>query len=387
MKAAVFYGERDFRVEDVAIPKIEPADILIKVKTCGICGSDLHAYKEGIFSRPGFIMGHELSGEVVEVGSQVKDIKLGDRVVPLVVPLSDAIKGCGTCFWCTRGQPQWCPTNLHKPCGECAHCKGGQFWMCEQLQRHLLIGMSRNGGYSEYVYVPDAAVNINVFKIPDNLSWEEAAFIEPLWGAYRWVLMADPQPDDVAVVTGLGTIGMLVMEVLKNFVSKVIVSEVSDKRLQLAKELGADVTINARQEDPLQKVIEITGIGRSFAGKGGGLADIVMECSGAPVALQQAIEMARTGGRIVVIGLFEEDVPINMNHVIHKQLNLISSFGWGTHQISKEIQGAIKLLEDGKVSVKPLISHEFPIDKIMEAFEVQTKPDQSVKVLIKPELS
>ena len=385
MKAAVFYGAKDFRVEDIAEPKIEPTDILVKVKACGICGSDLHAYKEGIFSRPGFVMGHELSGEVIEVGEKVKDIKVGDRVIPMQVPFNDAIKDCGTCFWCTRGQPQWCPSNSHKPCGECDYCKSGKFWMCDQLQRYLLLGYSRNGGYSEYVTVPDATLDINVFKVPDSISWEEAAFVEPLWGAYRWVLMAEPKPHDVAVVIGLGTIGMLVMEVLKNFVSKVIVAEVSEKRLQLAKELGADVIINATQEDPLQKIIELTGTGRSFSGKGGGCADIVMECSGAPIALQQAIEMPHTGGRIVLIGLYEQDVPINVNHIIHKQLSLISSFGWGKHSITKEIKESMQLLADGKVKVKPLISHEFPVDKIMEAFEVQTKPDQSVKVMIKPE--
>ena len=208
--------------------------------------------------------------------------------------------------------------------------------------------------------------------------------MEPLWGAYRWVMMADPQPFDTAVVTGLGTIGLLVMEVLKNFVSKVIVTEVSQKRLQLARELGADVAIDVTKEDPLKKVIELTGTGRSFAGKGGGCADIVMECSGVAVALQQAIEMTRAGGHIVLVGLFEEDVPINVNHVIHKQLNLISSFGWGKKPVNQEIKEAIRLLADGKVNVKPLISHQFPLDRIMEAFEVQTKPDQSVKVLVTP---
>jgi threonine dehydrogenase-like Zn-dependent dehydrogenase len=386
MKAAVFYGAHDFRVEDVPEPRIEPTDILIKVKSCGICGSDLHAYKEGLFSRPGFIMGHELSGEVAEVGSGVKDIKVGDRVVPMLIPFNEFLKGCGECFWCLRGQPQWCPTNIHKPCGECDYCKSGQFWMCDKMQRHLLLGYSRNGGYSEYVTVPDAQLNVNFFKVPDTLSWEEAAFVEPLWGAYRWVMMANPQTHDVAVVIGLGTIGLLVMEVMKLYASKVIVTEISDKRLQLAKELGADATINAKQEDPVKKIIELTGSGRSYAGKGGGCADIVMECSGAGIALRQAMDMTRTGGRIVLIGLFEEDVPINANLIIHKQLSLISSFGWGTGKITKEISESMKLLAERKVNVKPLISHEFPVSGIMDAFEAQTRPDEAVKVLIKPEM-
>ena len=384
MKAAVFYGARDFRVEDIAEPKIEPTDVLIRVKACGICGSDLHAYKKGIFSRPGFVMGHELAGEVAAVGEKVTGIAAGDRVVPMVLPLNDVLQGCGQCFWCLREEPQWCSDISHKPCGECEYCKANQFWMCDEMQRHMLIGYSRNGGYAEYAVVPDAVLDGNIFKIPDSISWEEAAFIEPLWGAYRWVMMADPHPYDVAVVTGLGTIGLLVMEVLKNYVSQVIVSEVSQKRLTLARELGADVAINAAREDPLNKVVELTGKGRTFSGKSGGCADIVIECSGVSSVLQQAIEMTRTGGRIVLVGLFEEDVPINVNHLVHKQLSLISSFNWGKQPVSQEIKEAIGLLVEGRVNVKPLISHEFPVDRIMEAFEVQTKPDQSIKVLIKP---
>jgi threonine dehydrogenase-like Zn-dependent dehydrogenase len=384
MKAAVFYGARDFRVENVEPLKMEQTDVLIRVKACGICGSDVHTFKRGIMARPGFVMGHEFSGEVAEVGKKVKDLKIGDRVVAMIVPTNEATRGCGQCFWCLRGQPQWCPSVTVKPCGKCDYCQSGRFWMCDSMQRRMLIGYGRNGAYAEYVLVPDATLDNNIFKIPDSLSWEEAAIIEPLWGAYRWVMMAKPQPHDTAVVTGLGAIGLSAMLVLKQFVSRVIVSEVSPKRLQLAKELGADVVIDATKEDPLQKVIEITGTGRSFSGKGGGCADIVMECSGVPIALQQAIEMARTGGRIVLVAIYEEEVPLNINHIIHKQLSLISSFNKGQKPVGEEIKAAIELLASGRVNAKLLISHQFPLDKIMEAFEVQINTEQSVKVIIKP---
>jgi threonine dehydrogenase-like Zn-dependent dehydrogenase len=109
-----------------------------------------------------------------------------------------------------------------------------------------------------------------------------------------------------------------------------------------------------------------------------------MECSGVPIALQQAIEMTRTGGRIVLVGLFEEEVPLNINRIIHKQLSLISSFSRGQKPVSHEIMEAIKLLASGKVNAKPLISHQFPLDSILEAFEIQTNPEQSIKVIIKP---
>lgn len=384
MKAAVFYGQKDFRIEDVEVPKIEETDVLIKVKACGICGSDVHTFKRGIFARPGFIMGHEFSGEVAEIGKKVKDVNIGDRVVALVAPTHVAPKGCGQCFWCLRGQPQWCPNTGHKPCGECDYCKSGRFWMCDSMQRHMLIGYGRNGAYAEYVFVPDAELNKNVFRLPDSVSFEEAALIEPLWGGYRWVMMANPQPHETAVVTGLGAIGLSVMLVLKQYVSRVIVTEVSQKRLQLAKQLGADIAIDASKEDPVQRVIELTGTGRSYAGKGGGCADIVMECSGVPVALQQAIEMTRTGGRIVLVGVFEQEVSINFNRIIHKQLSLISSYSKGQKPIGEEIKAAIELISSGKADAKALVSHVFPLDKIMDAFEVQANPEESIKVIVKP---
>jgi threonine dehydrogenase-like Zn-dependent dehydrogenase len=381
MRAAVFYGARDFRVEDIEEPRIGPADVIVKVEACGICGSDLHAYKEGIFSRPGFVMGHEIAGEVAEVGSRVEGIAVGERIVPLGGAREE---GCGECFWCSRGQRQWCSTVSHKPCGECPECRSGKFWLCEKNQRYMTAGYSRNGGYAEYMFVPDAAVNRNVYPIPDSVSFEEAAFLEPLWGAYKWVEMAEPQPHDTAVVTGLGTIGLLVMQVLKGRVSRIIVSDVSQKRLRLAAELGADVVINAAQEDPLTKVIDLTGNGRSFSGRGGARADIVVECSGVPDAFKQAIEMTRTGGHIVLVGLYEHEISFDVNRIIHKQLKLVSSFNPGRRSPAEEIIECMGLIASGKVKVKPLISHEFPLDEIMPAFEVQTKPSESVKVMVKP---
>lgn len=381
MKAAVFYGAKDFRVEDIEKPKIKPTDVMVRVKACGICGSDLHAYKEGMFSRPGFVMGHEMAGEVVEVGSRVERIAVGDRVVPLGGVKE---KGCGECFWCQRAQPQWCSSVSHKPCGECLQCQSGKFWLCEKNQRYMKAGYSRNGGYAEYVFVPDAGLNKNVYKIPDSVSFEEATFLEPLWGAYKWVEMAEPLPRDTAVVTGLGTIGILVMQVLKQYVSRIIVSDISEKRLQLARELGADVVINAAKEDPLAKVIELTGNGRSFSGRGGGCADIVIECSGVPAVFKQSIEMTRTGGHIVLVGLYEHEISFDVNRIIHKQLKLVSSFNQGRRSPPEEIVDCMDLIASGKVKVKPLISHEFPLDEIMPAFEVQTKASESVKVMVKP---
>ena len=118
MKAAVFYGAKDFRVENIEVPKMEPTDVLVRVKACGICGSDVHTYKKGILARPGFVMGHEFSGEVAEVGKKVKGINTGDRVVAMIVPTNEAIRGCGQCFWCTPGTaamvPIYCPKAMRR---------------------------------------------------------------------------------------------------------------------------------------------------------------------------------------------------------------------------------------------------------------------------------
>ena len=386
MKAGVYYGARDIRLENIEDLEAGPDDILIKVKSSGICGSDLHAYREGLFGRPGWVMGHELAGEVVTVGEKVKGIKKGDRVIPYDVILRSALGGCGRCFWCLRGQPRYCEqTRVRQPCGKCEYCVAGQFYLCREICRYQGIGYGRNGGYAEYVAVYSAVLNENVFKLPDKMTYDEGAIVEPLVGSIRWVAQVEPEPQDVVVVLGLGTIGLLVMQVLKHTVSKVIVSEVSQRRLQVARELGADVVIDALREDPVQKVVEVTGVGRSGAGRGGARADLVMECSGAGIALQQALEMTRAGGRINLVGLFEKPASIDSNRIIFKDLKLISSQGNLTGNLKgNPVLQAIDMITSGKVKVKPLISHEFPLEKIKEAFETQANAAESVKVLVKP---
>jgi 2-desacetyl-2-hydroxyethyl bacteriochlorophyllide A dehydrogenase len=384
MKAGVYYGARDIRTEDIEIPKTGPADILVKVMSSGICGSDLHSYRQGVFCRPGWVLGHELSGEVVSVGAKVKDIKKGDRVIPFR-RTAGGTEPCGKCFWCQRGEPQYCENvTTRKPCGKCEFCLKGQWWLCTEMSRYMNVGYSRNGGNSEFAAVYDAELNQNVFKLPDNMSYDEGAAVEPLVGCLEWVSLASPQPHDTAVVMGLGTIGLLTVQVLKQKVSRVIGSELSQKRLQVARELGADIVIDPSKENPVEKVIEATGVGRSRSGKGGGRADFVMECSGAGVALQQALEITRSGGKIVLVGLYEKPVTIDPNLIVFKDLKLISSQTRRVVPANQLMLQAIDEIASGRIKIKPLISHEFSIDKIKEAFETQAKSAESVKVIIKP---
>ena len=381
MKAAVYYGLRDIRVEEIDVPPLEATDVLVKVKASGICGSDLHGYRKGLYVRPGWVMGHEYSGEVVEVGSKVEDIKVGDQVVPHGRVHEEA---CGQCYWCSKGQPQWCASLARRPCGKCEYCTSGQFFLCTELARSQAIGYGRYGAYAEYVRVVDATLGQNIFRLPDELSYEEGAIVEPLSGSIWWAGLGEPKAGDMAVVLGAGTIGLCVMQFLKQLVSKVIVTEVSERRLAAARELGADVVINAAKEDALQRVVEETGVGRSYSGRGGAIADIVVDCAGTPITFQQSLEMARSGGRIVLVALYEEPVMINPTTIVLKDLRIISSYAGRVQETHSQMAEAIELMRKGEIKGKPLVSHEFPLEKIMEAFETQVNTNESIKVLVKP---
>jgi threonine dehydrogenase-like Zn-dependent dehydrogenase len=387
MKAGIFYGPRDMRAEDIELPAIGQTDVLIKVKAAGICGSDLHSYRQGVFFRPGWVMGHEFTGEAVEVGAKVKNIKKGDRLVRLGGGGKKiSTEACGKCFWCQRGLAQYCEAvgGARKPCGKCKYCLAGQWYLCTELLRYQGPGYGRNGGCAEYVIIFDAVLNTNVFKLPDGVSYDEGVCLEPLTGGIKWIAQTHPQAYETAVVTGMGAIGLSIMQILKTKVSKVIVSDVSARRLAVAKELGADYIIDASKEDPVQKVIEITGVGRSRSGKGGGRADLVMECSGAGPVLQQTLEMTRVSGRINLVGLFEKPATIDPNLIVFKDLRLISSQGDFPGTIKELIFEAFDLVTSGKVKLKPMISHEFPIEKINEAFACAANSAESVRVLVKP---
>jgi len=251
MKAAVFYGPRDIRVEDIEVPEIKDHEILVKVKACGICGSDLHMYKLDLFTeklcRPldrGGVPGHEFSGEVVKTGSQVQGITAGDRVAAVFL-----------------------------------------------------------GGMAEYVPVP-CLTGINVFKLPDEVEYEEAAMLEPLANSLHATLKGSPATGDNAVVFGAGIIGLGIVQCLKALekdLGKLIVVDISDRRLALAKALGADEIINVSKTDPMKRVQELVGFSplMIYPDEIYPLVDVVYDCVGyiqehpEPTVIQQALEMAQ----------------------------------------------------------------------------------------------
>ncbi len=343
MKAAVLRGPRDIRVEMVETPSIRDDEVLVKVMACGICGTDVHAFKKGAGAKPRgrLILGHEFSGEVTRVGSAIQGLKTGDRVVGI------GYRNCGSCFRCRQGQAEWCP-------------------------QPLVPGEGLDGAFAEYVVVPQPMAGKTFFQIPEGLGWEEAATIEPLAVACYAVTRARIQEKETVVILGAGMIGQCVAQVCKGMGARTIVSEPSPMRLALAEKLGADMALNPRDIDPIKAVTTATS---------GEMAGMVFECSGSPVAFHQAVEIVRPFGKIVQVGIFENSLEISSDLAstmfAFKNLTLRGSGG-------QRWDMAVDLMRSGQVKTRDLITHRFPLDGTAEGFETQLDAGKSIKVMIVP---
>jgi 2-desacetyl-2-hydroxyethyl bacteriochlorophyllide A dehydrogenase len=346
MKSAVFHQPYRMTVDEGPVPTAGPDDIVLRVHACGICGSDLHGYRAGLWVEPGEIMGHEWAGEVTEVGANVRHLRPGDRVT-----VGNPGGGLG---------PGW----------------------------EKSVGYGLPGAYAEYVRIPGAHVPGRVGTIPEELSYDEAAALEPLRCALHAVHLAAPNPDDWAVVIGVGTIGLCCLQALRVVGGcRTIAIDISDRRLELATAFGADVTINARTEDVLARVTAITGAGHyrwgsQAAGRWGlgARVDCVIEAAGTGGTLRQALEMVKPGGTVVQIALFEEEVTFDPTIITQKQIRLQGSAGFGLAPYEQ----AVELVRTGQIRLKPLVTHRFPLDAIVEAFETQMNTPVSGKVIVAP---
>jgi threonine dehydrogenase-like Zn-dependent dehydrogenase len=335
MKAAVLRGPNEIRIENVPDPQVEPEGIIVKVRACGVCGSDLHIYKQS--GQEGTIFGHEFSGEVAALGPQVKDLSVGQRVTAV------GFRPCGKCFWCSQGK-------LHR---------------CSDLS---LVGYQLPGAMAEYVSIPMARLGKNVFPLPDNLSYEVGATVEPLSIALFAIRKAQPKETETAVVFGAGIIGLNSIQVLKAMgVTKILVSGRRPARLRAAAICGASLSLDAVQSAVIKDIMEATsGLG----------TDLGVECAGVQETFDQAVEVVRGGGRIMLVGIFEKPLSWDPLKVISKNITLVGCLGGN-------FPGAIELLQKGLVNTSPLISHVFPLDKAQEAFQTQIGDPEAIKVIIK----
>jgi len=346
MKAARFHAPGKIRIEDVNIPQIGSEEILVKVKVALTCGTDVKMYKRGHPKViPPITMGHEFSGTVEETGQKVANkFRIGDRVaVANSAP-------CNNCFFCKTGKPN----------------------LCEHLLE-TLIGFSVDGAYAEYIRVPAPIVRQNTYVMPENISFEEAALLEPLACAINGIDAANIGLGDTVLIFGSGPIGLIHLQLAKlKGASKVIVTDLQSERLKIAGKLGADVVIDASKEDQLSRVKEITG------GLG---ADKVIEAVGLPQTWELAFQMTRKAGTTLFFGGCPSGAQVSLDteRIHYEDLTIKGIF----HHTPVSVLKAFKLISSGRFIGKPLITEEMSLSELENALTKMGR-GECVKIAIKP---
>lgn len=333
MKAALKTPLGDFTIEQVGKPKITKGDwVLARVRVAGICGTDLRHWKKHEPDLECKIMGHELAGEIVEVGPDVVHVKPGDRVV------IETLLGDGTCEW----------------------CRVQQYNVCPHLYPVRMETLSQ--AFAEYVMGPET----KFYKLPDHVSFEEATLLDTFAVSLHAIQLSGLKINDKVAITGAGPIGLAQLQLAKACGADVLVTDVVASSLEMAKALGADVTVNLKEEDAYQKVMEFT----NYRG-----VDISYECAGGtsmPDSLPQAISYARINGKVVVVGGFDPGkvaIPLEWQRMQMGQIQLVLSASYAYWGIYPEMQICLDLLSKGKINAKKMITHSFALDDINTAFE------------------
>jgi L-iditol 2-dehydrogenase len=341
-KAIFMRGTNDMVWKDIPVPKVSDDEVLIKVDTVGICGSDVHYYQYGRIGdfvvEGDFILGHECAGEVVEVGSKVKNLFVGDRVA----------------------------LEPGKTCGKCELCKGGKYNLCPEVE--FFATPPYHGVLCNYVVHPENMC----FKLPENVSNVEGALVEPLAVGLHATEQGGVKLGDTVVIYGSGCIGLVTLLSSKaRGASKVIVVDILENRLKTAKKLGADYVINSAEEDPLKAIEAIT------EGKG---AHVVIDAAAAEATVKQTVDVLKTGGTIVLIGMTAKDeVPFNFMKLMNKEGTFKTIFRY-----RNLYPVAINAIASGTINVKGIVSHEFSFENTKEAFDfVVSNAKDVVKAVIR----
>lgn len=337
MKVAVLEGIKKISIQEREIPEPKEDEVLVKIKSVGVCGSDIHYYNEGrigsfIVEKP-LILGHECSGEVVKVGSKVKSLKVGDRVA-----LEPGI-----------------------PCRRCEFCKTGRYNLCPDVV--FMATPPIDGAFAEYVVHPQDFA----FKLPDSISYDEGALIEPLSVGIYATERANVKPGDRVLIFGAGPIGLVTLQAVRAYgVSDVSIVDINDFRLSKAKELGANQVINSKREKIEDFICE---------------ADIIFEASGNSSVIKETTRFTKRGGKIVFIGLASEDyIGLNINEISSKELDILGIFRY-----ANVYKKAIDLVANGKINLRSLVTHHFTLENTQEALEFADKnKDKCIKVIVNP---
>lgn len=341
MRVAMWYNNRDVRIEEKPIPRIGLGELLVRVEASGICGSDVMEWYR--LDRAPLVLGHEIGGQIVAVGEGVERYKVGDRVTAA----------------------------HHVPCNTCHYCLSGHHTACDTLRRTNFDP----GGFAEYIRLPAINVDRGVFLLPDEVSYEEATFVEPLACVLRGQRIAHMPPGYSVLVIGSGIAGLLHVQLARaRGAGRVIASDISDYRLQAARQAGAEATFQAVEDLParLRQVNQ------------GCLADLVIVCTGATSAIMPALKSVERGGTILLFAPTDPGVtiPISINELFFRNDITITTSYAGS---PADYQTALELIRAGIVPVRRMVTHRFGLAEIGLGFQLVAAAQDSIKVVIEPQ--
>jgi L-iditol 2-dehydrogenase len=337
--AAVYYNNHDVRIEEIPTPEIGEEEVLLKVMASGICGSDvIEWYRVPKAPR---VLGHEATGVISKVGGKVSSLKVGDRVF----------------------------VSHHVPCNQCRHCQRGNHTACETLHTSNYYP----GGFAQYVRVPKINVELGVYNLPEDMSFAEGTFIEPLACLSRGQRLAGLQKDDTLLIIGSGISGILHAQLAKyKGVENIVVADINPYRLQLAKKLGADHALDAKENLP-QKLKEVNG---------GRLADQVVVCTGATSAALTALDCVESGGTILFFAVPDLTVklPVPINQFWRNEITIRTSYGAAPN----DLEDSLKVLASKRLNVNDMITHRLGLLEAQEGFRLMAEAGESLKVILEP---
>jgi (R,R)-butanediol dehydrogenase/meso-butanediol dehydrogenase/diacetyl reductase len=330
MKAMVYYGNKDLRLEEVQDPVPLAGEVKLRVDYCGICATDIEEYSYGpLFinhKKPHpltgkmmpLITGHEVTGTVVEISPDVKSIQVGDRTV------LDGIISCKECWWCSNGHPTQC-------------------------NKMATVGFNRDGGLAEFLTWPAS----KVVKLPDNISSLAASLCEPTAVACHAIHRAHIKLGQSVAIIGAGTVGLLALQIAKSLGARVYAIDRRQISLDIAEELGADSIVNVEKTDPVQAIRKLTG----------GLGpDIVIETAGVPETPSLAVNMARTGGKVVVVAIFTTKPQFDFNSIVAREIHVLGTIGY----TREDVENGVDLISKGKVLTLPLVSNVIGLHQVID---------------------
>ena len=339
MRVAMYYNNRDVRLEELPVPAIGAGELLLRTRASGVCGSDLMEWYR--IKKAPLVLGHEITAEVVEIGAGVAGYKVGDRVF----------------------------STHHVPCGTCRYCKTGHQSVCDLLRTTHF----EPGGFAEYIRVPKINVELGTLRIPDAMTFDEGSFIEPLACVVRAQRFAKLAMGQTVLVIGSGISGLLHIQLAKaRGADRVVATDISEYRLNAARQFGADATIHGAQDVP-NRLMNLNG---------GRLADLVIVCTGAMAAIGQATKSVDRGGTLLLFAPTAAgvDVPIPLFDFWRDEISVVTSYAGS----GDDLKESLALIRDHKVRVADMVTHRLPLAETGRGFQLTASGQDSIKVIIDP---